>query len=1189
MSNSTNIKIKQIDLFNTLYDLDVPKDLNENNPEAVGYVKGRTHWGTNTVVKSDWSVKSGSFDVLDNASGSRKDPVFVRLFDKQESKEYCFSLAKDTFRTFDVDPTNNKQFKISFSFSALADNESGDEVFGTYSLTLAVEPESLNGWPELVDRLFDVEVITEAERISPIFLPYTNLTQNDDGQIAISNDLKVTDTLAVGVADASVNYSAAVGYGAQAGASAFTIKSFDKEANTFTLDFDPTTEEGAVLVAGLEECKNKGYKFTADFTLCADNISYMYPDKREDKHGNYYYNAGDFYAYWNAATGETEAHDISQEQLDVLIEAGEIGHKTIKFDWEQIFVDYGTITGVEGNVVTVDKFPEIAPEKANHTIPADWSYPEDYINPETGIDEEDNIFRIADMPSLGNRLVGNTTFVVGEDSIALSKNSIATGLRNKSVGACSATFGRDNRTGYAAIAGGQGNYAIGDGSIALGNGNTASGFVSVAVGRGTTASGDFSYAEGRMTVAAGDASHAEGGSDMTNTIANTYGGVAPQALGHSSHAEGWNTKAEANVSHAQGIGTIARGAGAHSEGRATVASGLGAHAEGLGDGTSECGAIGNYSHSEGTKTVARGDNSHAQGNKAQAIGWSSHAEGSQSVAEGSMAHAEGNQTYAKGEASHTEGVSTGAEALAAHAEGKGTHVYEKAYYGHAEGLNSLVSGEAGHAEGKASYAKGTASHAEGGSTEADGTGAHTEGYYTHAKGDFSHAEGYKTIAGGEAQHVQGKYNIEDALGEYAHIIGNGEGDATRSNMHTVDWSGNAWYLGTVTVGPGKKRLATIDDIPTFFVGGTAPNAVAQKTNASEENVANANSAFAIGMRNKATGIASFASGADTEASGQAAHAEGFGAKASGLRSHAQGNYTIASGETAHAEGNRSESKAFASHAEGNQTKAESSMAHAEGNQTIASGESSHAEGNKAQATGWAAHAQGSLTIASGPMSYAEGNNTIAAGEAQHVQGKFNIEDSIGQYAHIIGGGTGATSRKNIHTIDWNGNAEFAGKVKASEAEFADNVTDRKTLVNAGCIGVEFGSYEDVSKPILTAQKTSEYLGHANLSLGVKEGLNISYNEGGNVQLTVAPGYIHSYTISKDFVDSPEFIVDGANLTVKCHMLGYYDSTLTPTSLVIGNYDNAAERYYEPTITLGNITLTETKLKKILDFIDTIEG
>ena len=48
--------------------------------------------------------------------------------------------------------------------------------------------------------------------------------------------------------------------------------------------------------------------------------------------------------------------------------------------------------------------------------------------------------------------------------------------------------------------------------------------------------------------------------------------------------------------------------------------------------------------------------------------------------------------------------------------------------------------------------------------------------------------------------MQGQYNIEDTENKYAHIVGNGEDDSVRSNAHTLDWKGNAWYAGKVTAG-----------------------------------------------------------------------------------------------------------------------------------------------------------------------------------------------------------------------------------------------------------------------------------------------------------------------------------------------------------------------------------------------------
>ena len=33
--------------------------------------------------------------------------------------------------------------------------------------------------------------------------------------------------------------------------------------------------------------------------------------------------------------------------------------------------------------------------------------------------------------------------------------------------------------------------------------------------------------------------------------------------------------------------------------------------------------------------------------------------------------------------------------------------------------------------------------------------------------------------------------------QYAHIVGNGDDEDNRSNAHTLDWNGNAWFAGDV--------------------------------------------------------------------------------------------------------------------------------------------------------------------------------------------------------------------------------------------------------------------------------------------------------------------------------------------------------------------------------------------------------
>lgn len=73
------------------------------------------------------------------------------------------------------------------------------------------------------------------------------------------------------------------------------------------------------------------------------------------------------------------------------------------------------------------------------------------------------------------------------------------------------------------------------------------------------------------------------------------------------------------------------------------------------------------------------------------------------------------------------------------------------------------------------------------------------------------------------------------------------------------------------------------------------------------------------------------------------------------------------------------------------------------------------------------HAEGADTTASGNFSHAEGDDTIAASSTQHVQGKFNIKDTAGKYAHIVGNGTSTAYRSNAHTLDWDGVPWYKGR------------------------------------------------------------------------------------------------------------------------------------------------------------------
>ena len=247
-------------------------------------------------------------------------------------------------------------------------------------------------------------------------------------------------------------------------------------------------------------------------------------------------------------------------------------------------------------------------------------------------------------------------------------------------------------------------------------------------------------------------------------------------------------------------------------------------------------AIGDYSHAEGNCTTASGNASHSEGNSTNkatnvitnlststpnddiidawdsdcfslAKGTASHAEGGDTLALGNYSHAEGQWTVASGEKSHAEGDSTTANGSNSHSEGYGTTA--TALASHAEGLNTIANGNQSHAEGENTVANGSASH----------------------------VEGNYTIAASDNQHVQGKYNIEDTTSTYAHIVGNGTNTDDRSNAHTLDWNGNAWFAGNVTIGTDNKKLATqeyVDNKTINFYEGTEndPVILSELTNGS---------------------------------------------------------------------------------------------------------------------------------------------------------------------------------------------------------------------------------------------------------------------------------------------------------------------------------------------------------------------
>lgn len=151
------------------------------------------------------------------------------------------------------------------------------------------------------------------------------------------------------------------------------------------------------------------------------------------------------------------------------------------------------------------------------------------------------------------------------------------------------------------------------------------------------------------------------------------------------------------------------------------------------------------------------------------------------------------------------------------------------------------------------------------------------------------------------------------------------------------------------------------------------------------------------------------------------------------------------------------------------------------------GENSVALGLDTQATGYCAYAEGRESVASGHVSHAEGKGTKALSHYQHVQGKYNIEDTEEKYAHIVGNGDkpmpfAPIVYSNAHTLDWSGNAWFAGDVYVGSTSGTNKDDGSKKLATV----------DDVEAAKLTGEDGATFTpsvdGEGNLSWSNDKGL-----------------------------------------------------------------------------------------------------
>lgn len=150
----------------------------------------------------------------------------------------------------------------------------------------------------------------------------------------------------------------------------------------------------------------------------------------------------------------------------------------------------------------------------------------------------------------------------------------------------------------------------------------------------------------------------------------------------------------------------------------------------------------------------------------------------------------------------------------------------------ASGANSVVSG------GSLNYARGENSTVcGGGNNTAYGTASAIGGGYSNIARGYastivgginnyadslaSTAMGQGCHAYGIAQTVLGKYNSFDST--MAEIVGNGSSDTARSNARTLDWNGNEYLAGALSVGNPTATLANLGGVPLVVLTNMTAN------------------------------------------------------------------------------------------------------------------------------------------------------------------------------------------------------------------------------------------------------------------------------------------------------------------------------------------------------------------------------
>lgn len=583
--------------------------------------------------------------------------------------------------------------------------------------------------------------------------------------------------------------------------------------------------------------------------------------------------------------------------------------------------------------------------------------------------------------------------------------------------------------------------------------------------------------------------------------------------------------------------------------------------------------LGNHATAEGTDTTASAHEAHAEGKYTQALGQASHAEGYTTVAGDSMAHAEGYYSKATGYASHAQGMHTKATASASSASGYRTEANSSRQFVIGT-LNKNSSGNAFEVGRGVPYFNDISDpdpvdlvpekSFPFNAFEVGVFGqARAESFATKdsvLNNDFSlydESKNPKTVLGtivtgtqsigiGGQRYDKGPDDLQDD--PQALVEGNQAIAVGGSNIVHGHWSGSFgknnenFQCAGFTFGGGNTAGIPEENWKTEEYPYEATDTKEYSKTYSfafasgESNHAYGRASVAMGRRNDTYGLRSIGLGNQNTAKGEASIAIGFGNTSTGKGSVAAGLYAVASGD--------------GSHAEGNSTAAAAAGAHAEGNSTVAVGNHTHAEGYQTTAKGTQAHAEGFSTNKYVAPSTENINNIIS------LWGSTKFALAYGSNSHTEG--------KDTLALSGNAHAEGDGSIAQGASAHAQGYRTKAQ-----------GNYSHAEGNQSVAMGSQSHAqGYKSQAIG-----DNSYASG-----------IASYANSKTSFAHGDHVTADAESQV---VFGKYNAVDSNALLIVGNGSSSTKKnafvVKNDSIMIGNTTLTETQLIKILNFIESIEG